>query len=171
VVRPTPDYPYGYIPLAGESLSQSMADAAPPDRKEVFNAGPPARPARKFADPAKPGPTPTSLWPAALPELRVAWTAYYDAMRDLGDRLMSLFARGLGLPPGSSRHDRPGRERAARHQLPGQGLRCVARQLRAGAHTDYGTLTILRQGHGWAAWKCSTPAAGWRGWSRSPARS
>jgi isopenicillin N synthase-like dioxygenase len=30
----------------------------------------------------------------------VAWTAYYDAMRDLGDRLMSLFARGLGLPPG-----------------------------------------------------------------------
>jgi len=53
VVRPTPDYPYGYIPLAGESLSQSMADAAPPDRKEVFNAGPPARPARKFADPGE----------------------------------------------------------------------------------------------------------------------
>ena len=25
---------------------------------------------------------------------------YYDAVRDLGNRLMSLFARGLGLPPG-----------------------------------------------------------------------
>jgi hypothetical protein len=30
----------------------------------------------------------------------VTWTAYYNAMRDLGGRLMSLFARGLGLPPG-----------------------------------------------------------------------
>jgi hypothetical protein len=40
VVRPGPDYPYGYIPLAGESLSRSMAGAAPPDLKEVFNAGP-----------------------------------------------------------------------------------------------------------------------------------
>ena len=42
VARPAPDYPYGYIPLAGESLSQSVAGAAPPDLKEVFNAGPPA---------------------------------------------------------------------------------------------------------------------------------
>jgi isopenicillin N synthase-like dioxygenase len=46
VARPGPDYPYGYIPLAGESLSQSVAGIAPPDLKEVFNAGPPARPAR-----------------------------------------------------------------------------------------------------------------------------
>jgi isopenicillin N synthase-like dioxygenase len=46
VARPAPDYPYGYIPLAGESLSQSIAGAPPPDLKEVFNAGPPARPAR-----------------------------------------------------------------------------------------------------------------------------
>ena len=44
VARPDPDYPYGFIPLAGESLSQSIADAAPPDLKEVFNAGPPVRP-------------------------------------------------------------------------------------------------------------------------------
>ena len=29
VARPTPDYPYGYIPLAGESLPQSMAGTAP----------------------------------------------------------------------------------------------------------------------------------------------
>ena len=44
VVRPTPDYPYGYIyPASGRVAGQSMADAAPPDRKEVFNAGPPVR--------------------------------------------------------------------------------------------------------------------------------
>ena len=97
---PGPDYPYGYIPLAGESLSQSIAGAAPPDLKEVFNIGPPGPAPRQFADPGEAWAYSPSLWPAALPELQPAWTAYYDAMRELGDRLMSLFARGLGLPPG-----------------------------------------------------------------------
>jgi len=35
VACPAPGYPYGYIPIAVESLSQSMVDAAPPDLKEV----------------------------------------------------------------------------------------------------------------------------------------
>jgi isopenicillin N synthase-like dioxygenase len=146
VARPAPDYPYGYMPLAGESLSQSMAGAAPPDLKEVFNIGPPRRPAHEFAHPDEAWAYSPSLWPTALPDLEAVWTAYYDAMRDLGGRLMSLFARGLGLPPeffaASTGHaanalraiNYPARDTAA---LPGQ--------LRAGAHTDYGTLTILRQ--------------------------
>jgi isopenicillin N synthase-like dioxygenase len=92
VARPTADYPYGYIPLAGETLSRSAApgrsmdDETPPDLKEVFNMGPPARPGRAFADPGE------------------AWSYY------------------------------PARDHAP---LPGQ--------MRAGPHTDYGTLTILRQ--------------------------
>ena len=160
VARPTPDYPYGYIPLAGESLPQSMdpqsmsgrsmsgalSDVGPPDLKEVFNIGPPDPPAHPFADPDEAWVYSPNLWPSALPELRPAWTAYYEALRDLGDRLMSLFARGLGLPPGffadATGHganalraiNYPARPDAAR---PGQ--------LRAGAHTDYGTVTILRQ--------------------------
>ena len=100
VARPTPDYPYGYMPLAGESLTQSMAGAAPPDLKEIFNVGPPAPPAHRFADPDEAWAYSPNLWPTALPELQAAWTVYYDVVRDLGDRLMSLFARGLGLPPG-----------------------------------------------------------------------
>lgn len=35
VARPTPGYPHGYIPLAGESLSQSIDGVAPPELKEV----------------------------------------------------------------------------------------------------------------------------------------
>jgi isopenicillin N synthase-like dioxygenase len=115
VARPSADYPYGYIPLAGESLSQSMTGAghlspphppappdpaAPPDLKEVFNTGPPVPPAHEFADPDEAWAYSPNLWPAALPELEAAWTVYYEAMRDLGNRLMSLLARGLGLPPG-----------------------------------------------------------------------
>jgi len=146
VARPAPDYPYGYIPLAGESLSQSIAGAAPPDLKEVFNAGPPARPSRPFADPGEAWAYSPSLWPAALPELRVAWTAYYDAMRDLGNRLMSLFARGLELPPGFFAGQTGQAANALRAiNYPARDTAQLPGQLRAGAHTDYGTLTILRQ--------------------------
>ena len=146
VARPAPDYPYGYIPLAGESLSQSVAGAAPPDLKEVFNAGPPARPSRPFADPGEALAYSPSLWPAALPELRVAWTAYYVAMRDLGNRLMSLFARGLELPPGYFA-DQTGQAANALRAInyPARDTAPLPGQFRAGAHTDYGTLTILRQ--------------------------
>ena len=146
VARPAPDYPYGYIPLAGESLSQSIAGAAPPDLKEVFNAGPPAPPSRPFADPAEAWAYSPSLWPAALPELRAAWTAYYDAMRDLGHRLMSLFARGLGLPAGFFAGQTGQAANALRAiNYPARDAAPLAGQFRAGAHTDYGTLTILRQ--------------------------
>ena len=146
VARPGADYPYGYMPLAGESLSQSMSGAAPADLKEVFNVGPPSRPAGRFADPGEAWAYSPNLWPAALPDLKPAWTAYYEAMRELGNRLMSLLARGLGLPPGffaDKTADGPNALRAinypARDRPPRPG------QLRAGAHTDYGTVTILRQ--------------------------
>lgn len=67
-------------------------------------------------------------------------------MRDLGDRLMSLFARALGLPPGffSGKIDQcPNALRAINY--PARDDDPLPGQLRAGAHTDYGTLTILRQ--------------------------
>jgi isopenicillin N synthase-like dioxygenase len=146
VGRPTPDYPYGYIPLAGESLSQSMTEAAPPDLKEVFNIGPPVAPAHKFADPGEAWVYSPNLWPAALPELEGAWTAYYDAMGDLSHRLMALFARGLGLPPGffaGKTGQGPNALRAINY--PARDRAPLPGQLRAGAHTDYGTLTILWQ--------------------------
>ena len=148
--RPTPDYPYGYIPLAGESLprsmAQSMAEAAPPDLKEVFNIGPPDPPAHRFADPDEAWVYSPNLWPSALPGLRPAWTAYYATMRNLGDRLMSLFARGLSLPPGffagATGHGANALRAINYPAGPGPAL---PGQLRAGAHTDYGTVTILRQ--------------------------
>jgi isopenicillin N synthase-like dioxygenase len=103
-------------------------------------------PAHVLTDPGEASVYSPNLWPAALPELEEAWTAYDNAMRGLGNRLMSLFARGLGLPPGffaGKLGQRPDALRAinypARDEVPLPG------QLRAGAHTDYGTLTILRQ--------------------------
>jgi isopenicillin N synthase-like dioxygenase len=146
VARPAPDYPYGYIPLAGESLSRSITGAAPPDLKEVFNIGPPAPAAHELADPDESWVYSPNLWPEALPELQQAWTAYYDALGDLGNRLMALFARGLGLPPGffaGQTGQGPNALRAINY--PARDLAPLPGRLRAGAHTDYGTLTILRQ--------------------------
>jgi len=149
VARPSADYPYGYIPLAGESLSQSMTGAGqltPPDLKEVFNMGPPVPPAHEFGDPDEAWAYSPNLWPAALPELEAAWTMYYEALRDLGNRLMSLLARGLGLPPGFFA-DKTGHGANALRAInyPARDTAARPGQLRAGAHTDYGTLTILRQ--------------------------
>jgi isopenicillin N synthase-like dioxygenase len=146
VVRPAPDYPYGYMPLAGESLSQSITGAAPPDLKEVFNIGPPGRPPRQFPDPDQAWAYSPNLWPEALPDLQPAWTAYYDAMRDLSTRLMALFARGLSLPPGFFAGTTGHAANALRAiNYPARDAAALPGQLRAGAHTDYGTLTILRQ--------------------------
>jgi isopenicillin N synthase-like dioxygenase len=146
VTRPAADYPYGYIPVAGESLSQSMAGSAPPDLKEVFNIGPVTAPGHAMTDPDEASVYSPNLWPEALPELREAWTAYYAGLRDLGSRLMSLFARGLRLPPGffdDKIDQHPDALRAINY--PQRDDRPLPGQLRAGAHTDYGTLTILRQ--------------------------
>jgi len=146
VERPAAGYPYGYIPVAGESLSQSVAGSAPPDLKEVFNIGPVTAPRHRMTDPDEASVYSPNLWPEALPELREAWTDYYAALRDLGSRLMSLFACGLRLPPGffdGKIDQHPDALRAINY--PRRDDTPLPGQLRAGAHTDYGTLTILRQ--------------------------
>jgi isopenicillin N synthase-like dioxygenase len=146
VESPSPGYAYGYSPFSAESLAKSLGTDAPPDLKEVYNSGPVDPPTHEMLDPDEASVYVPNLWPAALPELELAWTDYHHAMLALSARLLSLFARGLSLDPGY--FDRfidhsPSALRAicypARDAPPQPG------QLRAGAHTDYGTLTMLRQ--------------------------
>jgi isopenicillin N synthase-like dioxygenase len=150
------DDAYGYLPMETEALERSLGDetaTARSDLKQTFNVGPwPTHPrGSASADPAVRavadwafGPTP---WPPALPELEPAMRAYFEAMDALARRLLSLMALALDQP-----HDffepfvdhAPGALRAL--DYPDLGDRRPAPgQLRAGAHTDYGTLTILRQ--------------------------
>ncbi len=139
---------YGYLPFEFEALERSLgADHGLADLKQTFNVGP--RPSDK-ADRLVPvaawafGDTP---WPQTLPTLEPALRAYFDAMDTLARRLLTLIATSLSLPadffepfvdraPGALRAlDYP--DLAGRAPAPGQ--------LRAGPHTDYGTLTVLRQ--------------------------
>lgn len=138
---PYAGYAYGYYGFEAEALAASLGAASDPDPKETFSAGP-------FEHrPAVPGEEEllvANLFPdAALPEMRAVWHAYYDAMAALGARVMGLFARGLSLP--ADFFDRY----LDRHLSALRAINYPAGErsdrVRAGAHTDYGTLTILRQ--------------------------
>ncbi|HEY3736590.1 MAG TPA: 2-oxoglutarate and iron-dependent oxygenase domain-containing protein [Jatrophihabitans sp.] len=149
---------YGYFPMLSESLARSVEGtgvAAPGDLKESLNIAPITRPTHPMADETEAALFATNAWPAALPGLRPALEAYFTEMVLLSERLMSLFALGLGLPPeffadkidvGASAlrllDYPPGARLRAR---PASAAPSQPGQLRAGAHTDYGTLTILRQ--------------------------
>jgi isopenicillin N synthase-like dioxygenase len=141
---PYPGYPYGYLATETESLARSRGLAAPPDKKESFNGGPARAPAG-LADPEALGfcfaPT---IWPDAPEGFREAWCAYYAAMEDLARRIMRAFAVALKLPDDffSPFIDAPVSALRALN-YPALTAASAPGQLRAGAHTDYGSLTIL----------------------------
>ncbi|MEZ5244864.1 MAG: 2OG-Fe(II) oxygenase family protein [Acidimicrobiales bacterium] len=140
---PEPGYPYGFSPYGYETLARSLDDVdARPDMKESFSVGPDCGPYVSVA-PDQEWIRSPSLWPAAVPALRSAWVAYYRALSEVAARLLSVMAVALDLP---ANHfdpliDRPITSMRAIHYPaapPTDGA------LRAGAHADYGTLTILR---------------------------
>jgi isopenicillin N synthase-like dioxygenase len=142
VAMPRPGYPYGYSPIAGETLSRSLGNAAPPDLKQSFAIGPVDAPTHEFADADEEFAWSMNLWPAALTEMRSAWERYYRDLGDLAARLLRIMAVSLGMP---AEHFDPliDRHTSAMRALDYPGGSAAAGQLGASAHTDYGTLTIL----------------------------
>ena len=145
---------YGYGPLQVERLAASLGEDTPPDLKETFSIGPdPERCAASVtSDAAAAFVFSPSRWPAALPAMEAALRTYYDAMAVLVDRVMSVMALALGLPRDyfAAFIDRHTSALRSLHypdprgpDLRGPGVQ--PGQLRAGAHSDYGTLTLLRQ--------------------------
>jgi isopenicillin N synthase-like dioxygenase len=147
VAMPYAGYPYGYAPVAQETLSLSLGESAPPDLKESYAVGPLDPPVSPPRDADEASVHSDNLWPDDVcPALRPAWSDYYRAMAVLSQRLLRLCAAALGLPdehfdPFIDRH--PSAMRALNY--PALDHRPLPGQLRAGAHTDYGTLTILLQ--------------------------
>lgn len=142
VAMPRPGYPYGYSPMAGETLTRSLGQTAAPDLKESFAIGPVDRPTHTITDPDESFAWSENLWPTALPTLQPAWATYFRALSDLAARLLRLMATGLGLPAAhfDSLIDR---HTSAMRALNYPAIGHDAGRLGASAHTDYGTLTIL----------------------------
>ena len=137
--------PRGYHSLGGEALSAANDTVAPPDLKEFYHVGP----VDVGDDPYYTGPRgrqffQPNIWPDAPAGFRDAAVTYYRTMHGLVGFLMRLTALALGLAETffDDKVDRSiGTMRL--NYYPSQVQPPLAGQLRAGAHTDYGGLTIL----------------------------
>jgi isopenicillin N synthase-like dioxygenase len=144
--RMPPDRYRGYIAYGNEALAYSLDEKTPPDLKESFSIGPvdavddayhrAATPANFFA---------ANMWPDGLPAFRTAWTAYYRHMESLATTLMRIFALALGMDEAffDDKIDHHITNFSVLHYPP-QHEPPLPGQLRAGAHTDYGSLTIVK---------------------------
>ena len=135
----------GYMGVGDENLSFTENKPTPPDWKEFFSMGRIDRDDPYFHRADVAYTYKENIWPAQQPELRQAMERYYRAMEKLNDETMQILAVALDLEPDFfkdkfNRHDNT--LRAANY--PHQANQPAAGQLRAGAHTDYGSLTLLK---------------------------
>lgn len=148
VARPRPEQNRAYHAEGTERLARLAGNESPPDYKEVFAIGPPDVPAGDPWFHTLPGAYPNyaeNLWPAAPADFQPAWRSYWRAMEELQKTIGDIFAMALGLPEGWFD------AALARHcsmlralNYPAQSTPPEPGQLRAGAHTDLGMLTILK---------------------------
>ena len=163
VPRPSVAATRGYDPPANQKLAATLGNETPPDLQEMFGMGDfdlPDRPyyteghGKDFFSP--------NLWPERPARMRPACEAYYRALGGIGDALMRIFALALGIDERffddkiarSISHIRFNKY-MAQTEAPKPG------QLRAGAHTDYGTLTILYGEDRPGGLQARSPDGGW----------
>jgi isopenicillin N synthase-like dioxygenase len=114
----------GYVPICGERLNPSRAG----DLKEAFNVGLDA------------------VWPTDLPQFRSVIESFYRAcIAQVAEPLLQALALSLDLPIRFF-NDRHGKNFFLRLlHYPPLSATPDSNQLRAGEHTDYGTVTLLFQ--------------------------
>jgi isopenicillin N synthase-like dioxygenase len=133
----------GWLPPGVEANGYSEGTQTPPDLKESYSAGATEPVGVREVDDYWFQP---NVWPAEVPELEAAATAYLAEMRRLADDLLELCAEALGLDRAffTEVGDHPTNTfninwyppiTLVGDPLPGQ--------YRIGPHTDFGTVTIL----------------------------
>ena len=136
----------GYGAVGEEALSYGLGQAAPADVKEGLYEGPMDVPDTAYYRGPEGAPHfVPNVWPERPPELERVWHAYYRQMERLASDIMRVFAVALDLPEAffADKIDKhPSRVRAIHY--PDQPDAPLPGQLRAGEHTDYGTMTILK---------------------------
>ncbi len=134
----------GYFMVGGENLDPAKQKKAG-DLKEGVKIGRdlPLEHALVQANTPLHGP---NQWPQDLPGWRDTMQAYYDAMEALGRQMLHAFALALQLPETHFDNwlNTPMTTLGPLHYPPQRG-HITEEQLGAGAHTDYGCLTILAQ--------------------------
>ena len=145
--RPKNDQNRGYIPYGEETLVRMAGGDSPPDYKEVFAIGPDNIPDEPYF--TGPGSYPSfapNLWPVAPINLRSCMLAYWEKMEALMRTIAEALAISLSLP-GDTFADILDHTHTSQLRLlhyPAVRGDAEPGQLRAGAHTDVGMMTILR---------------------------
>ena len=148
VDRPSPEMVRGYSAIAEESLSYSLEESAPGDLKESFSIGPSDVPDEDYYHNAIAGSHfAPNVWPpeSQLPGFQEAYREYFNAMSELAATMMRIFALALELDEDFfdktiDRHISMFRSLS----YPDIKSEVEAGQMRASAHTDYGSMTIVR---------------------------
>ena len=143
-ISPKGDFRRGYLPVGGNALAYTLDRESPPDLIEAFTFGRFDLPQTPYYRAHRETWFEPNIWPTRPPGFRERLCTYYRAMERLAETLMRIFALALDMPEAFfadkiDRHITAMRlnhyAEASRPPLPGQ--------LRAGAHSDYGSLTIL----------------------------
>ena len=143
VAVPYSGYPYGWIGPNQEALAASKGKRTPPDLKESFNGGPLDVPLGILDQRAYKFCYQPTLWPE-IAGFQKSWRAYYTEMEQLSERLMAAFAEALDLDNTFFKPYITQPISALRALFyPATIDAAEIGQQRAGAHTDYGSLTIL----------------------------
>jgi isopenicillin N synthase-like dioxygenase len=143
--HPVKGTPRGYHAQGGEALAYANDDVAPPDLKEFYHIGAvDIGEGPYYTDPRGGQFFRPNIWPARPAGFRDAATAYFRRMDRLVLTVMRLVALALSL----DEHffdDKVGRSVGSMrlNWYPAQTGTPLPGQLRSGAHTDYGSITIL----------------------------
>lgn len=135
----------GYRAMGETNVAGSLGEDRPHDLREQLVTGPepvPDDPYYARVDALRY--FPPNVWPERPAELKRAWHDYYAAMSGLATHIMRLFALALELP--ESFFD----DKIDRHitqlvsvNYPATPKPPLPGQLRAGAHSDFGSVTLL----------------------------
>ena len=144
----------GYAPEGTEALSYSLGEAdLPPDLFEAFNVGRELTPVQE-QDPYYAAHRDLyfarNVWPTVPSGFRDTWLAYWDAVEALAMEIMSAAALALDLPDDHFTRfvDRSiSVMRANNYQRRAGAAPPADGQMRMGAHTDYGSITVLLADH------------------------
>lgn len=136
----------GYAASQSEALSYSIGKPTPPDLFEAFNVGwELSAQERKLLTASSEHLFAENVWPS-LEGFRETWLTYWDAMHELGRLLLKGCALALGLPVDffeSFVARSASVMRAINYQREEGAPQPLPDQMRMGAHTDYGSLTVL----------------------------
>ena len=153
----------GYYPVADRALAKTLGVNTPPDLQEAWvmtRENIPDDPyfrneeAAYFFAP--------NMWPDGMPGFRDTVVEYFETMAALGQRMMGAMAMALDLDEDyfADKIDKATNQFRFIHYPPQQGAP-EADQLRAGAHTDYGAVTMLRSDDVPGTLQVKLPRAGW----------